>query len=476
MVPRERLSHDPTLMDETDNCDSTVQKKGPCIADPSQPSTLNPNVWYLHGKAYDFTDFVKRHPGGEKAILIGQGRDCTELFESYHTFLPSDKLLAKYALDKEGSLGDGSNVLQLAPEMVQFTFKDDGFYRTLKRRAAEHFRKTKSGTKAGIFHKTVGVATITLLFVLAYYGFYQGVFWAAALHGFLRAMIIVRDCHASSHYAWSYNPTMNQWMYRISMAFAGSSPSQWTAKHVVAHHVSTNITPVDDDTMYPMKRVLPELPRRSWHAFQHLYIWVFYCLTIMFWTLSDVVKLAIGHYYEGTTQVSHWSTIDWEETYGVYIFHIAHRWVLPFVSLPFSHAMGIVLLNEVFASLPFVLQFVVNHEVETSVEQVSVDLNAQQPTSELSGTDWGAHQVRTSHNYGVGSPLWLNSSGGLNMQIEHHLFPSVHHSHYQALGELTRRTCKEFNVPYNTSGGLAEALGKHYDLLVKMGRSPEMTT
>jgi fatty acid desaturase len=63
-------------------------------------------------------------------------------------------------------------------------------------------------------------------------------------------MIITRDTHAASHYAWSYNATINQWMYRICMAYAGSSPAQWTSKHVIAHHISTNISPIDDDTMY----------------------------------------------------------------------------------------------------------------------------------------------------------------------------------------------------------------------------------
>jgi fatty acid desaturase len=76
---------------------------------------------------------------------------------------------------------------------------------------------------------------------------------AALVHGFLRAMIITRDTHAASHYAWSYNPTLNQWMYRICMAYAGSSPAQWTSKHVIAHHISTNISPIDDDTMYAPK-------------------------------------------------------------------------------------------------------------------------------------------------------------------------------------------------------------------------------
>ncbi len=57
------------------------------------------DLWILHGQAYDFTDFVKHHPAGEKAILLGKGRDCTVLFESYHTNLPSSKILDKYRVE-----------------------------------------------------------------------------------------------------------------------------------------------------------------------------------------------------------------------------------------------------------------------------------------------------------------------------------------------------------------------------------------
>ena len=43
-------------------------------------------IWWIHGNGYDLTKFVERHPGGKEAILLGRGRDCTALFESYHIF------------------------------------------------------------------------------------------------------------------------------------------------------------------------------------------------------------------------------------------------------------------------------------------------------------------------------------------------------------------------------------------------------
>jgi len=431
------------------------------------PASLNPKLWYLHGRAYDFSDFVDRHPGGRKAILIGQGRDCTELFESYHTFLPAASLLEKYVRPHFNV--SRKNQLQLAEETVNFQFDSSGFYRTLKQRAAAYFRETQQATKADSTSQAIGLLNVAAIVAFAYFGFYQGSIVCAALCGVARALLIVRDCHACSHYAWSANPTANQRMYALTMALCGSSPAQWTSKHVIAHHVDTNLTPVDDDTMYPIKRVLPELPCRAWHAYQQYYVWAFYCVTLMAWTLSDILKLIVGSYYEGTTQILHWTKQDWVETWGCYTVFVLYRWVLPFVALPLPLALAVVAASETTASLVFVLQFVVNHEVESAVGSVSEDLARQKDHAQLNLQDWGKHQVVTAHNYSVNNKFWLHTSGGLNMQIEHHLFPSVHFRHYPALSELTRATCHEFGVDYNASGNLLEAVDKHYRLLAKMG-------
>jgi len=75
------------------------------------------------------------------------------------------------------------------------------------------------------------------------------------------------------------------------MMLSGTTPTQWTAKHVIAHHVETNVVPVDDDTMYPMKRVLVALPRLAYHRYQHIYMWLMYLVTLPLWTASNAVKV-----------------------------------------------------------------------------------------------------------------------------------------------------------------------------------------
>ena len=118
-------------------------------------------------------------------------------------------------------------------------------------------------------------------------------------------------------------------------------------------------------------------------------------------------------------------------------------------------ALFLCALVNVPSSFMLVIQIAVNHEVPETMNKVEAGVPI----------DWGVHQVLTSHNFAVNSLAALHFSGGLNMQIEHHLFPSVHSSHYPALAPIVKRACEEFDLPYNTSCSLWAAMAKHYRIL-----------
>ena len=94
-------------------------------------NNLNPKLWYLYGKPYNFNSFIKKHPGGEQAILLGRGRDCTALFESYHTNKPSKRLINEYKVDN-----NNNDINIITPT---FTFNDNGFYNVLKKKNTKIF-------------------------------------------------------------------------------------------------------------------------------------------------------------------------------------------------------------------------------------------------------------------------------------------------------------------------------------------------
>jgi len=443
---------------------------------------LNPKWWYLYGAAYDFSDFVWRHPGGEQAISLGQGRDCTALFESYHTRLPSKEMLRKYKVSKEEGIGDKVSI-----DNATFEFNDDGFYHRLKKKTIEYFERNGIEHTKGGFAEICGwILNLTVFAVSCYYSFcvvIPGSSVMAMVCGVSKSLLVVRSTHSASHFAFSVYPALNRFVYWLNMTICGDTPAQWTAKHVVAHHIDTNVTPIDDDTMYPIKRVLPSLQRHWLHRFQHLYIWLLYAFVFVPWTLSHNIKFMVGVFlnqgrvYEGMVQCRHNSVRDWMESVSC----IAIQWfirLLPFWCLSsWWNAVVISCIFEMSSSVWFSLQFAVNHETLESVYNECAG-HHNEVFSDFNGhRDFGAHQVMTSHNYSVGKWMALQVSGGLNYQIEHHLYPSVHNKHYPALSKIVQETAAEFDLPYHASSSFWVGVRKHAQLLYIMGNydSPKKT-
>jgi linoleoyl-CoA desaturase len=210
---------------------------------------------------------------------------------------------------------------------------------------------------------------------------------------------------------------------------------------------------MDLQVHYPLKRVRQAHGRRVFHRFQHIYMWVVYLLGMPLWTLHDVI-LTIASFFTGCFAGLPLTRLQRAEAAAVTAANVSINLILPFLCLEFERAVLLFMVSSVACSLAVILPNVVNHEVPEASEIAS-----RKPM------DWGVHQVVTSHNYGTNSRWSLYSSGGLNFQIEHHLFPSVHYSHYPALAEIVRTACNEYGVPYHTSRTLWQALRKHHYLL-----------
>jgi len=129
--------------------------------------------------------------------------------------------------------------------------------------------------------------------------------------------------------------------------------------------------------------------------------------------------------------------------------------LIPYFFLPFWTALPLVVLTSVTSSLIFSLQFVVNHEVDTVI--------SEKPHAET--IDFGQFQMEEAFTFAPDSYFALQFSGGLNTQIEHHLFPGVHYSHYHDVSRIIRRVAKDFKLEYQHSNTWIGAVKKHYALL-----------
>jgi len=404
------------------------------------------NLWVIDGQAYDFTDFVQRHPGGSAAIGLGKGLDCTELFKTYHLMKsPPESILKKYRVpNPEG----------MTFEPSKYSFDEDGFLLTVRQRGRQYFESNNLSSKGSLFWQVLAFLSIFVIAGLMYPAFIMGSVIAALVHGLCKGLTAVGAGHSMSHFSLFTKGWLNTLVFRTCSPLVISTHQIWSTSHVVSHHIHT-LTPEDLQDNYPVKRVQPALPHRWFHRFQHVYIWLVYLFGLPLWTLSDFFA-SIPVLFTGKHEMRHLTIFQRLENTIVLGLNIFITIIMPFVFLPFGNALIVCLCSNVPSSLMLVVQIAVNHEVPECMSKT--DPNNKR-------IDWGTHQVLTSHDFGVNSTLALHFSGGLNMQIEHHIFPSVHYTHYPALAKIVQQACTEFNLPYNTSKHLFEAVAKHYQLL-----------
>jgi len=201
-----------------------------------------------------------------------------------------------------------------------------------------------------------------------------------------------------------------------------------------------------------LKSILYNQRRLFFHKFQHIYIWLVYAFTIPLVMLNSIRELA------GERQATFKMYFDVKgsrfEAWTCSILSIVYV-LLPFICMPFWTALPLALVSNIFSSLFFSLQFVVNHEVDSIITPAPFSPNV----------DFGAYQLQQSLTFNPDSRLALELSGGLNTQIEHHLFPCVHYSHYKDISHIVRRLAKQFGLDYQFRPHWYQAVQAHYNVL-----------
>jgi linoleoyl-CoA desaturase len=393
---------------------------------------------------------MKHHPGGRDALLQVEGTDCTELFRSYHLMgRPSAAVLARYEVKVDAT--DPRHVEGMGGS--NFTFAEGDFYRTVQARARAYFTESKVSTHASVGAQVASALLILVAIGLIFPSFVLGSVACAAALGLIKGVAAVGPGHSLSHFSLFPRGRWNTLVFRLGSPFLVSNPAIWSAAHIQSHHVHT-LTESDLQDNYPFKRIQPALAHRAWHRGQHVYSWLIYALALPLWAMQDFLRGTIS-LFTGKHVGTPFSLAQRIENTLVIGANVVISVALPFFFLDWRRALLVCLLVNVPSSLLVVLQISVNHEVPETQSKVV-------PGAPI---DWGRHQVLTSHNFGVRSIAALHLSGGLNMQIEHHLFPGVHYSHYPALSRIVREACAEFGLPYNTSRSLWEAVAKHYEIL-----------
>lgn len=268
--------------------------------------------------------------------------------------------------------------------------------------------------------------------------------------------------HDACHGAYS----KKQWVNNLlagSLYLLGSNVLNWKIQHNVLHHTYTNITGFDEDidSKGPI-RLSEHVPLKKFHRFQFLYAFLFYGLMTLVMLTNDFTRL---YKYAKMGLLKSQNKDLQSEFLKMFIRKLLYLFIifgLPLWLTPFTFwqvLLGFVIMHWV-ASLILSFVFQMAHVVEGA---------GQPESSENMNSDWSVHQLRTTSDFARNNKLLSWYVGGLNFQIEHHLFPNICHIHYKKLAPIVEQTAYEFGIPYNLKPTFGAALVSHIQRLKQLG-------
>lgn len=360
---------------------------------------------------------------------------------------------------------------QSAISTLQFTRgKDQDFTVTLNQRVNQYFRSNnirKQANAAMVFKTMVMYA----LFVVPYMALYViDVSWYTLipiymLMGVGMAGLGLSVMHDANHGAYSNKKWLNK-LLGYTLNFIGGNATNWKIQHNVFHHTFTNIDTHDEDVRPRfILRFSPHAKRQTFHRFQHVYAWFLYGFMTLSWVLFKDVSQLITYQKTGILKKQTSVTAAWFWFFFTKVFYYFCILALPIWMGATSIAeavVGFVILHYV-AGFILAIVFQPAHVLECT----EFPLAGEEGKVE---ENWTVHQLKTTCNFAMNN-RWLSwFVGGLNFQVEHHLFPNICHVHYPKISQIVKRTASEFGVPYHSIPTFWGALVMHGNMLYKLGR------
>jgi len=357
--------------------------------------------------------------------------------------------------------------------MAKLTYnnKNAVFFQSLKAEVDQYFIENgiKKTGNWKLYSKTLILIPIAigLYFVLLtrHLSIWPGIALSSAL-GFTLSGIGFNIMHDACHGSYSTKKWVNE-LLGLTLNALGGNAFIWKQKHNIIHHTYTNVDGIDDDIA--KSPVIRQCHTQQWkpaHRIQHIYLWLVYGLSSFLWIfIIDLVKYGTKKIY--TTELKTMDTrehiIFWASKLLYVVFYIAipvamvgwGAWAVGFL---FMHlALGLSL------SVVFQLAHVVE---ETEFEVIGAD-------DKIIENEWAIHQIKTTANFAQQSKAISWFVGGLNFQVEHHLFPRISHIHYPEVSKIVQQKCKEFNIEYHSMPTFGAAIASHYRFMKMLGRKPQ---
>ena len=354
---------------------------------------------------------------------------------------------------------------------LKFVNKSRGeFTATLRKNVNDYFKEKKISTKGNfkmVFKSIVMISVYLIPFILMLTLPLNAwlIFPLSIVMGIGMAGIGMNVMHDAVHGSFSKKGWLNK-LFGTTMYFIGGNTFNWKVQHNILHHTFTNIEGFDEDIEPKASlRLSVHTPLKKIHRFQHIYAFFLYCLMTLSRTFTEIGQL-IKYNRAGITKQQ--GSTPKKEMVKLILTKSAYLLII----------LGLPLLFSGFSWWLIVLGFITMHIVagifmSTVFQMAHLVEEAEQPVPDEEGiiaNEWTIHELETTANFAKKSRLFGWMVGGLNFQIEHHLFPNICHVHYKAIAPIVEKTAREFGLRYNENRTFFTAIGSRIRMLRALGK------
>ncbi|MCX6256968.1 MAG: acyl-CoA desaturase [Bacteroidia bacterium] len=349
--------------------------------------------------------------------------------------------------------------------------KKPDFINELRKRVELYFETnniSKYGN-AGMAVKSVIMVSVYLTpYILMMSGVIESLTWIFLnwiLMGIGMAGVGMVLMHDANHGTYSKSRKINK-LLAYSLYFLGGFPPTWQYQHNTLHHGFTNIDGQDEDIdPIGFLRFSPHKPLHKIHKYQYLYAWFFYGLLTLSWiTIKDFRKLYL-YQRKGANLDRHQSfrRLKFNLILSKILYYMIFL-VIPMILLPVSWSW--ILLS--FLAMHFTSSLILS----VIFQSAHVMPGSEYPLPDEQGNmenNWAIHQLLTTTDYSPKSRVFFWWVGGLNYQVEHHLFPNICHIHYRNISNIVKSTALKYDLPYHVETNFFRAIRKHASMLRILG-------
>lgn len=345
------------------------------------------------------------------------------------------------------------------------------FYKELKKRVNSYFKNNKIsrfGNTEMVF-KTIFMVSLylvpyILILTIAEQAWFALLLWAIA--GLGMAGVGLSVMHDANHGSYSKYTFINKSLgYLANMV--GGSDLNWRIQHNVLHHTYTNVDGMDEDIdVNGLMRFSPNQERLKAHRYQHIYAWFLYGLLTINWFFRKDYRQIHRYNKMGLLTTQNISFVKGLTI--IIVTKLAYAFMI--IALPIWIAPASWYISLIGF---FVMQFIAGFLLSVIFQSAHIVPSSDFPVPDESGNikaDWAVNQLYNTSNFAPRARILSWYVGGLNFQVEHHLFPNICHVHYKDISKIVKQTAIEYNLPYYSYTTFLGAVKDHAKLLKNLGK------